>query len=71
MCPLAGECIPLAELDENVVKVYKQDVKLRTLEIFNPYKKLCKSREVNLSLSCTLSKGWFQCLIFIMCESMK
>lgn len=42
----SGECIPLAELDENVVKVYKQDVKLRTAEIFNPYKKLCKSRKM-------------------------
>lgn len=69
MCPIAGECIPLAEIDENVVKVYKEDVKLRTEEIFDPYKKLCKSKKVNLSLSCTLSS--FLCLIFIMGESMK
>lgn len=42
----SGECIPLAELDENVVKVYKEDVKLRTEEIFDPYKKLCKSKKM-------------------------
>ncbi|XP_031255691.1 U-box domain-containing protein 34 [Pistacia vera] len=42
----SGECIPVAELDENVVKVYVQDVKLKTEEIFIPYKKLCKTRKV-------------------------
>lgn len=42
----SGECIPLAGLDENVVKVYKEDVKLRTEEIFDPYKKLCKSKKM-------------------------
>lgn len=47
----AGECIPVAELDENVVKVYAQDVKLKIEEIFVRYKKLCKTRKVGLSLS--------------------
>ncbi|KAJ0090350.1 hypothetical protein Patl1_13509 [Pistacia atlantica] len=42
----SGECIPVAELDENVVKVYVQDVKLKIEEIFIPYKKLCKTRKV-------------------------
>ncbi|KAL5770974.1 hypothetical protein ACOSP7_015128 [Xanthoceras sorbifolium] len=42
----SGDCIPIAELDENVVKLYVQDVKLKTEEIFIPYKKLCKTRKV-------------------------
>ncbi|KAK1550247.1 hypothetical protein Q3G72_016118 [Acer saccharum] len=42
----SGDCIPVTELDENVVKLYVQDVKLKTEEIFIPYKKLCKTRKV-------------------------
>ncbi|TXG61604.1 hypothetical protein EZV62_012967 [Acer yangbiense] len=42
----SGDCIPVTELDENVVKLYVQDVKLKTEEIFIPYKKLCMTRKV-------------------------
>lgn len=49
-CLAAGDCIPIAELDENVVKVYVQDVKLKTEEIFVPFKKFCSSRNVSLGL---------------------
>ncbi|KAK4852877.1 hypothetical protein QYF36_000637 [Acer negundo] len=42
----SGDCIPVTELDENVVRLYVQDVKLKTEEIFIPYRKLCKTRKV-------------------------
>lgn len=42
----AGDCIPLTELDENVVAMYVQDVKEKLEEVFFPFKKLCKRREV-------------------------
>ncbi|KAI9191424.1 hypothetical protein LWI28_008335 [Acer negundo] len=46
----SGDCIPVTELDENVVRLYVQDVKLKTEEIFIPYRKLCKTRKETLVL---------------------
>lgn len=46
----SGDCISITELEENVVKLYVQDVKLKTEEIFIPYKKLCKTGKVETLL---------------------
>lgn len=45
----AGESIPIEELDENVVAMYMEDLKLKFEVIFVPFKKLCKTRKVRLS----------------------
>ncbi|GMN20566.1 hypothetical protein TIFTF001_048772, partial [Ficus carica] len=42
----SGDCIPLTELDENVVAMYVQDVKEKLEEVFFPFKRLCKRREI-------------------------
>lgn len=42
----AGDFIPVAELDENMVAMYVQDVKEKLEEVFVPFKKLCRTREV-------------------------
>ncbi|KAJ9183791.1 hypothetical protein P3X46_007601 [Hevea brasiliensis] len=42
----SGDRIPIEELDENVVAMYVQEVKLKFDEIFVPFKKLCKAQKV-------------------------
>lgn len=34
------------ELEENVVSMYVQEMKLKFEEVFIPFKKMCKSRKV-------------------------
>ncbi|XP_065849433.1 U-box domain-containing protein 34 [Euphorbia lathyris] len=42
----SGARIPVEALDENVVALYVQEVKVKSEEIFIPFKKLCKIRKV-------------------------
>ncbi|GMY36344.1 U-box domain-containing protein 34 isoform X1 [Fagus crenata] len=42
----SGEYIPVEELDENVVAMYMEDLKLKFEVIFVPFKKLCKTRKM-------------------------
>ena len=45
----AGEPMPIEELDENVVAMYVDDMRVKFEEVFVPFKKLCKTRKVRLS----------------------
>lgn len=42
----SGDHIPIEELDANVAAMYVQDMKAKFDEIFLPFKKLCKTREI-------------------------
>lgn len=42
----AGDRIPITEMDENVVAMYVEEVKLRFEEVFIPLKKLFKGKKV-------------------------
>ncbi|XP_024017124.1 U-box domain-containing protein 34 isoform X2 [Morus notabilis] len=42
----SGDFIPVAELDEKMVAMYVQDVKEKLEEVFVPFKKLCRTREI-------------------------
>ncbi|GAV72986.1 Pkinase domain-containing protein/Usp domain-containing protein/U-box domain-containing protein [Cephalotus follicularis] len=44
----SGDHMPIAELDENVVKMYVEEVKLKFAEIFLPFKKLCKTQKMEI-----------------------
>ncbi|KAK6273629.1 hypothetical protein POUND7_010712 [Theobroma cacao] len=42
----SGDRIPITEMDENVVAMYVQEVKLKFEEVFIPFKKLFKTRKM-------------------------
>ncbi|KAH7519234.1 hypothetical protein FEM48_Zijuj08G0014300 [Ziziphus jujuba var. spinosa] len=42
----SGDRIPVTELDTNVVAMYVQDMKEKLEEVFIPFKKLCKARQM-------------------------
>ncbi|KAK9274648.1 hypothetical protein L1049_021899 [Liquidambar formosana] len=42
----SGNRIPIDELDANVVAMYVQDMKVKSEEVFIPFKKLCKTRKM-------------------------
>jgi hypothetical protein len=44
----AGHSIPVEELDEKVVKIYVDDIKAKSEEIFVPFRRLLKTRKVGL-----------------------
>ncbi|KAM7519654.1 hypothetical protein LguiB_018616 [Lonicera macranthoides] len=46
----SGDHIPIEELDANVVAMYVQDMKAKSEEIFIPFKRLCKTRNVEALL---------------------
>lgn len=46
MVMAGGDKIPVEELDENMVTLYVEEMKLKCEEVLIPYKKLCKSRKV-------------------------
>ncbi|KDP33866.1 hypothetical protein JCGZ_07437 [Jatropha curcas] len=41
----SGNRLPVEEVDENVVALYVQDVKVKFQEIFLPFKKICKTQK--------------------------
>ena len=41
--------MPIEELDENVVAMYVDDMRVKFEEVFVPFKKLRKTRKVRLS----------------------
>lgn len=43
---IAGDRIPIKELDANIVAMYLQEMKVKFEKTFIPYKKLCKTGEV-------------------------
>lgn len=43
---IAQDRIPIKELDANMVAMYLQEMKEKFEQIFIPFKKLCKTREV-------------------------
>lgn len=47
MVMAGGDRISVEELDEDMVKMYVEEMKLKKEEVFLPYKKLCKSRKVD------------------------
>ncbi|KAL0015005.1 hypothetical protein SO802_002074 [Lithocarpus litseifolius] len=42
----SGEPVPIEELDENVVAMYVDDMRVKFEEVFVPFKKLCKTRKM-------------------------
>ncbi|XP_075650817.1 U-box domain-containing protein 34 [Castanea sativa] len=42
----SGEPMPIEELDENVVAMYVDDMRVKFEEVFVPFKKLCKTRKM-------------------------
>ncbi|KAF3439635.1 hypothetical protein FNV43_RR17913 [Rhamnella rubrinervis] len=42
----SGDRIPITELEANVVEMYVQDIKEKLEEVFIPFKKLCKTRQM-------------------------
>lgn len=49
----AGSKIPVEELEESVVSMYKRDLRKEFEQVFVPFKKICKSNKVSLlTLSC-------------------
>ncbi|XVE70638.1 hypothetical protein DITRI_Ditri10aG0087400 [Diplodiscus trichospermus] len=46
MITTAGDRIPITEMDENVVAMYVQEVKLKCEEVFIPFKKLFNTRKM-------------------------
>lgn len=44
---IAGENIPVNELDENVVEMYIEDMRAKCEETFIPFKNVCKRKSVS------------------------
>lgn len=44
----SGNLIPVEDLDANVVAIYVQDTKAKSQELFIPFKKLCKTRKMEI-----------------------
>lgn len=47
----AGDWIPVTEIDEGMVSLYVEEIKVKVQEIFIPFKKLCKTRQVCYQVS--------------------
>lgn len=43
----AGSKIPVEELEESVVSMYKRDLRKEYEEVFLPFKRICKSNKVS------------------------
>ena len=50
VCFEAGSKIPVEELEESVVSMYKRDLRKEYEQVFVPFKKLCGSSKVSFSL---------------------
>lgn len=49
VCFAAGSKIPVEELEESVVSMYKRDLRKEFEQVFVPFKKICKSNKVSFS----------------------
>ncbi|KAL5572431.1 hypothetical protein UlMin_022028 [Ulmus minor] len=75
----SGDCIPVDELDANVVAMYVEEVKRKLTEVFIPFKKLCKTREMETlvledddpasALKEYISESGINCLVLGSCSS--
>lgn len=52
MITTAGDQIPITEMDENVVAMYVQEVKLKFEQVFIPFLNLFKTSKVSFGFYC-------------------
>ena len=65
MITTAGDRIPITEMDENVVAMYVQEVKLKFEEVFIPFKKLFRTRKVGFGFCCNKKRVLFKLVLQI------
>lgn len=51
----AGNHVPIKQIPGDVVAMYMQDMKSKLEEVFLPFKRLCRTREVLFSCSISIS----------------